>query len=136
MRSSGLTYGFFDHPVSQMYKDARIKCLEKTSSNSSSSSEPLAEKETITEDALSQEVFYNTGRAFHELKLHGLAARCYCDCLEVADRHPAWTGQGGGNREKKHLHVTRQAAHNYTLLLRANGSNDEAYTVMAKYLTL
>ncbi len=144
----------------QHYKDSRIKCLDKLSANDSSSSsssssssgsssssssssssghsdhDSLVEKELITEDALAQEVFYNTGRAFHELKLHGLATRCYRDCLEIADRNPSWTGHGSGGGGGKLLHVTKQAAHNYTLLLRAVGSEDEAFSVMTKYLTL
>ena len=103
--------------------------------------------ERVTADGLEQEVLYNTGRAMQELKLYGLAARCYEDALALADAHPEWLersslsdaeeGERGavGGGSPIYLHVTEASAHNLVGILRHSGNVNQAGAVMRKYLS-
>ena len=49
-----------------------------------------ADPEAVTHLALQQEVYYNLGRLYQEIKLNHLAVDCYNKVLKIADTHPIW----------------------------------------------
>ena len=49
-----------------------------------------ADPEAVTHLALQQEVYYNFGRLYQEIKLNHLAVDCYNKVLKIADKHPIW----------------------------------------------
>lgn len=51
--------------------------------------------EDLNDVALCQEVFYNTGRIYHELGLLHIAENCYCRALDLVERYPQQVSTGG-----------------------------------------
>lgn len=76
---------------------------------------------------LEQEVFYNTGRVFHEVGLFNLAESMYRKALQIAADEPRIRSSA--------THVTYQAAHNIILIYNTSGATSLAMDVMLKHLS-
>lgn len=100
-----------------------------------------------------REVWYNLGRAAHQLSLLGTAVDCYERCLAISvpegSRNSAAVGADASavssvsssavqsSREALHtttLNVQRDAAHNLVLILRGSGNEARALEVMMSHL--
>lgn len=84
--------------------------------------------ETLNPLSLEQEVLYNFGRFFQEIRLYHLAECHYWSVLQIAESHP--------EMKSKCLNLTREAAHNLVIILKMSDSHDLAYAIMKKHLTL
>ena len=110
-----------------LYKDRRKACEVHTIPARANTEE--GGKEYCTRVALEQEIFYNFGRGFQEVNLFSLAYDCYVQSLAIADAHPILLNNGS-------INVTRETAHNMTLILKKSRRFDLAVEVAHKYLTI
>lgn len=90
------------------------------------SSRPTSE-ELLSELGRRQEVLYNFGRYFQDLKLFHLAADHYIQAIELAEQNPSLASGA--------LHLTREAALNLCLIYKQSGARDLALDVMVKHLS-
>jgi general transcription factor 3C polypeptide 3 (transcription factor C subunit 4) len=83
----------------------------------------------------SEEVYYNLGRALHQLSLFSLAVPCYEHVLVANSATPASaataSAAAGGPASKTSL--KREAAYNLSLIYRLSGAHDMARQVLAAY---
>jgi general transcription factor 3C polypeptide 3 (transcription factor C subunit 4) len=103
--------------------------------------------QSMEEVRMYQEVLYNLGRGFHDVRLYHLAAAQYEKALQLAREHPALARpplpnshqqqqQQQEEEERVGLNVTREAAHNLVLIYRRSGASDLALDIMQSFLML
>lgn len=81
----------------------------------------------LQELSVRQEVLYNFGHAFQDLKLNHIAVKCYSEALQLVDDNPLMLTK---------MNVMRETAHNLVLILKQSESYDLCEEIMRKYLKL
>ena len=87
----------------------------------------------------SEEVYYNLGRALHQLSLFSLAVPCYEHVLVVGNSATPATSSASSSSHAgaspPSTSLKREAAYNLSLIYRLSGANDMARQLLASYCT-
>jgi len=119
------------HPLVKYRMETLIKglaCLKQYESTRKRQKLPDQDDNmNLQELSVRQEVLYNFGHAFQDLKLNHIALKCYTEALELVDENPLMLTK---------MNVTRETAHNLVLILKQSESFDLCEEIMRKYLVL
>ncbi|MFN9944057.1 MAG: hypothetical protein ACK56I_31770, partial [bacterium] len=84
----------------------------------------------------SQEVYYNLGRALHQLSLFSLAVPCYEHVLvSNSATSPPSSSASSSSGSPASMSLKREAAYNLSLIYRLSGADAMARHVLAAYCT-
>ena len=119
------------HPLVKYRMETLIKglaCLKQYESTRKRQKLPDQDDNmNLQELSVRQEVLYNFGHAFQDLKLNHIALKCYNEALELVDENPLMLTK---------MNVTRETAHNLVLILKQSESFELCEEIMRKYLVL
>jgi tetratricopeptide (TPR) repeat protein len=104
-----------------------IKYAELRKGQQAKQSDVMSEKERLHSLCLQQEVWYNMGRSYHDVKLLHLAVAMYNKALAIAEDEP----------KVKTLpsHCTREAAHNLVVIYKSSKAINLALSIMQRHLS-